>query len=132
MRFNSFLAALALASLGVTPVLAGGDGHGHEHGQQPMYGGVLATASDVNYELVAKADSLTLYVVDHGKPVLTAGAKGSATLHAGSEKTTVALQPAGDNRLIGNGSFKSGVGVRVAATVALPGKPEVKLNFRLK
>jgi len=93
---------------------------------------VLAEARDINYELVTKADSLTLYVVDHGKPLATAGGKASATVYSGSEKLAVILEPAGDNKFAAKGSFKSGVGVRVAVSVTMPGKPEIKVNFRLK
>lgn len=106
--------------------------HGHDHDHKSMYGGIVAEAADLNFELVAKADSLTLYVADHGKPVATAGAKGAAVVHAGNDKTNVALEPAGENRLVAKGGFKVGVGVRVTATVMLPGKPETKLSFRLK
>lgn len=108
------------------------DKHGHDHGHQPLYGGIVAEAGDLNYELVAKPDSLTIYVTDHGKPVSASGARGTATVHSGNEKTTAVLEPAGENKLSAKGSFKQGVGVRVAATVALAGKPEAKLNFRLK
>lgn len=105
-------------------------GAGHDHGAK--HGGVVAEAAGLEYELVVKSDALTLHVFEHEKPLATAGAKGTATLHAGSDKTTVALEPAGDNKLAAKGAFKSGVGVRVAVTVALPGKPEAKVNFRLK
>ena len=108
------------------------DTHGHDHDHRPLHGGIVAEAGDLNYELVAKPDSLTIYVVDHGKPVATSGARGTATVHSGSEKLAAVLEPAGENRLAAKGSFKLGVGVRVAASVALAGKPEVKLNFRLK
>lgn len=107
------------------------DIHGHDH--RPMHGGIVAEAADdVKVELVATSDGLTFHVTQHGKPLTTTGAKGTATVHAGGDKNTVALEPVGDNRLVGKGSFKVGVGVRVAAAVALAGKPEAKLNFRLK
>ena len=108
------------------------DKHGHDHDHRPLHGGIVAEAGDLNYELVAKPDSLTIYVVDHGKPVATSGARGTATVHSGSEKLAAVLEPAGENRLVAKGSFKLGVGVRVAASAALAGKPEVKLNSRLK
>lgn len=106
--------------------------HGHAHDHQAMYGGIVAEAKDLNFELVARSDSLTLYVTDHGKPVSTAGGKATATVHAGSEKMQVVLEPAGENKFVAKGSFKSGVGVRVAVAVVLPGMAEKKLNFRLK
>lgn len=105
-------------------------GAGHEHG--PKHGGIAHETGDIAYELVVKAESLTLYVFEHDKPLATAGAKAEATLHAGNAKTTFELAPAGDNKLAAQGSFKTGVGVRVAVSVTLPDKPEAKVNFRLK
>ena len=123
--------AVTCFALGIAPIVAAADKHGHDHGKPP-HGGIIAEAAGLDYELVAKADSLTLYVIDDGKPVATAGAKGAATVVAGSEKTTATFEPAGENKLVAKGSFKAGVGVRVAASVTLAGKPEAKLNFRLK
>lgn len=129
MPSKFLMSCLAAAALVAVPVLAA-DRHGHEH--TPAHGGVLAAAQKLDFELVVKGDSLTLHVADHGKPVATAGGKATATLFAGKDKTEVALEPAGDNRFAARGSFKSGVGVRVAVLVTLPGQPEAKLNFRLK
>ena len=130
-RKQLITAAMFLATSSPLTAL-GADKHGHDHDHRPLHGGIVAEAGDLNYELVAKPDSLTIYVVDHGKPVATSGARGTATVHSGSEKLAAVLEPAGENRLAARGSFKLGVGGRVAASVALAGKPEVKLNFRLK
>lgn len=131
MQLKNLLAIAALSALVQAPAFAA-DKHGHDHDHKPMYGGIVAEAADVNFELVAKSDSLTLYVTDHGKAVSTSGAKASATVFAGGDKTPVTFEPAGDNKLTAKGSFKTGVGVRVAASVTLAGKPEAKLNFKLK
>lgn len=120
-------AASAAATLNAAPALAGA---GHDHG--PKYGGVVREVQDIAYELVAKPDSLTLYVSDHGKPIPTLGATASAVLYAGGGKTTVQLEPAGDNRLVAKGAFKVGVGVRVIITTTLPGKTPAKVTFNLK
>ena len=42
------------------------------------------------------------------------------------------LEPVGENKLAAKGSFKTGVGVRVALGLTLPSKPEARFNFRLK
>ena len=122
---------LACLALGIACIAAAADKHGHDH-DKPLHGGIIAEAAGLDFELVTKADSLTLYVIDNGKPVPTAGAKGAATVHAGSEKTAATFEAAGENKLVAKGSFKMGVGVRMAVAVTLPGKPEAKLNFRLK
>lgn len=103
---------------------------GHDHG--PKHGGVAREVKSITYELVARSDSLTLHVSDHGKPLSTDGAKAEVTLYAGSEKTVVALEAAGDNRMAAKGSFKVGVGVRAALAVTLAGRPEARANYNLK
>lgn len=131
MRRSLYLTLLAALCLSAG-IASAADQHGHAHDHKPLHGGVVVEAKDLNFELVAKSDSLTLYVVDHGKPVATAGGKAIATVYAGNEKTTVALEPAAENRFVAKGDFKAGVGVRVGVAVALAGQPEAKLNFRLK
>lgn len=105
-------------------------GAGHDHG--PKHGGIVRDAGKLTFELVARADALTLHVTDHGKPLATTGAQAQVTLYGGSEKTVVILEPAGENRMAATGSFKVGVGVRAALAITLPGKPETKATFNLK
>lgn len=125
--FSLLAAASLAASLPVAPALAGA---GHDHG--PKYGGVVREVRNIAYELVARPDSLTLYLSDHGKPVPTRGATAEATIYAGSDKTTVRLEPAGDNRMVAQGNFRVGVGVRAVLTATLPGKTPAKASFKLK
>ena len=122
-----YAAASLAAALNAAPVFAGA---GHDHG--PKYGGVVREVRNVSYELVAKPDSLTLYVSDHGKPVPTQGAQAEAVIYAGNDKTTVKLEPAGENRMMAKGNFRVGVGVRVAVTASLAGKQADKATFKLK
>lgn len=124
--FNLFAAVLA-AMLTIPPAFAGA---GHDHG--PKYGGVVRELHHVTYELVAKPDSLTLHVNNHDKPVATQGGTAEAVIYAGNGKTSVKLEPAGDNRLVAKGSFKVGVGVRVVVTTRLAGKPPARATFKLK
>lgn len=124
----SLVTAAGLAAMLSAPIAFAGAGH--DHG--PKYGGVVRALHNLSYELVAKPDSLTLYVSDHGKPVPTRGATAEAVIYAGSGKTTVKLEPAGDNRMQAKGDFKVGVGVRVMLTTTLPGKTPAKAAFNLK
>lgn len=127
-RTLSLLAAASLvAILDAAPAFADA---GHDH--SPKYGGVVRELRNVSYELVARPDALTLYVSDHGKPVPTQGATAEAVIYAGNQKTTVRLEPAGENRMVAKGNFKVGVGVRVALTATLPGKTPAKATFNLK
>lgn len=121
----------------LVPVAYAGSDHGHaSHDHGSKHGGVVHEVADIAGELVVKVDTITLYLFDHDQPLATTDAKGKieavATVHAGGTKTTVTLTPAGDNKLTAKGSFKTGVGVRVAVVVNRPGNPEIKLNFRLK
>lgn len=129
MNRKSLLSALIIAVACVSPALAADT---HKHDAPPPHGGQYVEIGAVGLELVAKADSLTLYLSDNDKPAASAGGKGKATVFAGNDKIEVAFEPAGDNKMIAKGNFKVGVGVRVAVAVALPGKPETKATFRLK
>lgn len=128
---NSRLISLVAVSLalGSTAVTAADEHKGHDHGSKAAghaheakaaYGGVVSVVKDVNYELVARADTLTLYVSDHGKPVDLKGASAKLTLLSASDKSGVTLVPAGD-RLEAKGSFKVGAGTKVAGQVTLAG-----------
>ena len=74
---RQLFAALALAALATTAAHAAGD-HGAGHDHQPQHGGIVAEANDMDYELVAKPDTLTLYLRDHGKPAKTEGVAPSS------------------------------------------------------
>lgn len=96
------------------------DAHAHaEHGQ-PQFGGVVAEAGEVQFELVGKDGRITIHVTDHGKPVATAGASGKLNILAGAAKSDVELKPAGDNRLEGQGAYVAGA--KLLLQVQLPGK----------
>jgi len=120
-------AATAATAFYAAPALAG---PGHDHG--PKHGGVVREVRNISYELVAKPDSLTLHVSDHGKPISTAGASAEAVIHAGNATTTVNLTPAGDNRMTAQGNFRVGVGVRVIVTTTLAGQPPARASFNLR
>ena len=107
---------------------AGGHDHAHEH--TALHGGVVAEAKDIDFELVAKPDSLRLHVRDHGKPVDVAKASAKLTLLAGGVKQEVALKPAGD-KLEAMGQFKV-TKAKAVALVNLPGKPALTVRFVLR
>jgi len=125
IRWSIAVVVLSVFSLG-KPVFGDAGQHG------PKYGGVTREVGKVTFELVAKTISMTLYVSDHGKPLSTRGAKAEATVYASNEKSVVTFEPTGENMLIAKGSFKTGVGVRVALTVALAGQKETRLTFNLR
>lgn len=131
MKTQKLLFSLGLAlSLSAGAAMAAGD---HKHSHAPQHGGVVVEAADADFELVAQAELITLYVRGHGKAAATtAGATGKLTLLSGSEKTEAALLPAGGNKLEAKGRFKVGSGTKAVALVTLAGKKPVNLRFAIK
>jgi hypothetical protein len=127
MTTKQLLAALALALCG--PAFAAGN-HAHEH--QPLHGGIVTEVADIDYELVAQPDTLTLHLRDHGKPLALDGASAKLTLLNGSEKTEATLSPAGEGKLQAKGSFKVAPGTKVVALVTMPGKKAANVRFAVK
>jgi hypothetical protein len=130
MKTQACIASLLLALSGAA-FAAGKHGHGHEH--KPAHGGVVTEAGGMDFELVAKADSVTLHVRGHdGKPASVAGATGKLTILSGTEKTEAALAPEGNDKLQAKGSFKVGAGTKFVATVHMAGKKPINMRFALK
>ena len=127
MTTKQLLAALALALCG--PAFAAGN-HAHEH--KPLHGGIVTEVADIDYELVAQPDTLTLHLRDHGKPLALDGASAKLTLLNGSEKTEATLSPAGEGKLQAKGSFKIAPGTKVVALVTVPGKKAANVRFAVK
>ena len=123
LRYSLIVTAVAL---GVSTI-AFGDG---EH--KPMYGGIVTVVKDVQYELVAKPESVAVFILDHGKKVTTKGATGKLTLLTGSDKTDIALIPVGENGLEAKGTFKLPPGTKVVSTITLERKPAVSARFEVK
>ena len=120
MKMQALLASIALALAG--SAFAVGDKHDHGHEHKPLHGGVVVEVKDMDYELVAKATVIQLYLRDHGKPADVSKASAKLTLLTGTEKQEVELKPVGD-KLEATGSFKVGPGTKAVAVVTVGGKP---------
>ena len=116
MKTQALFASITLALAG--SAFAAGDKHDHK----PLHGGVVVEVKDMDYELVAKATVIQLYLRDHGKPADVSKASAKVTLLTGTEKQEVELKPAGD-KLEASGSFKVGPGTKAVAVVIVGGKP---------
>jgi hypothetical protein len=127
MKFNTFLLASLLAVAGAAAHAAGDHSHGHD----PKFGGVVVDTRAGDFEIVAKPDTLQIYVSDHGKPMKLDGAKAKVTLLNGTDKTEAELLPAGD-KLEAKGSFKVTKGTKGIAVVTLAGKAPATARFQLK
>ncbi len=127
MNFNTLLTAAAVAL--TASAFAADD---HSHGPKPKHGGIVAEASDIEFELVAKAGTITVFVRDHGQALATQGATGKLTILAGADKAEAALAPAGDNKLEAKGAFVVAAGTKFVAAVNLPGKKPINVRCALK
>ena len=112
MKLAHLFAALSFVAAGTA--YAGGD-------HTPIHGGIFAAGKAMDFELVAKPDTLQLYLHDHGKPMDPSKATAKLTLLVGTEKQEVELKPVGD-KLEAKGSFKVPAGTKVVAVVVLDGK----------
>lgn len=130
MKLNRLVVA-AVAAFSFTacaPRLA----HAHADHGQPMHGGIVAEGGVLQGELVARPGALTLYLTDHGNPVATQGASGRLTVLAGTQRSELALTPAGENRLSLAGAPLLAPGTKAVALVRLPDGRSATLRFELK
>lgn len=107
-------------------------GNALAHGDKPKHGGLVSTANDISFELVNKDGKATVYVNDHGKPVDTTGATGKLTVLNGTDKTEVALEPAGSNTLATKEDAKLAKGSKAIATITFADKKAVNARFSVK
>ena len=104
----------------------------HAHGgAKAKYGGTLASANDLAFELVATAEGATLYVEDHGKPLATTGMSGKLTVLTGAEKKEAELKPTEANKLAATG-IKLASGAKVVATLTDANKKATTVRFVIK
>jgi hypothetical protein len=127
MKIVHFIFALMLGASGFAGA-AGDHDHGHEH--KPLHGGIVTEVKDMDFELVAKTDSIQLYLRDHGKPVDVSKASAKLTLLSGSQTQEVNLQ-ADSDKLSAKGSFSISSGTKVVAQVNYAGKA-INARFVLK
>jgi hypothetical protein len=134
----SIAATLLLSATAIAADEHKGDNHEHKksethaHEAKPMYGGVVTEVKDINYELVAKPDSIALYITDHSKPIDAKGASAAVTLLSSSGKVEATLLPVGANKLEAKGAFKVGPGTKAIANVTLAGQPSQNVRFTIK
>jgi hypothetical protein len=140
MKLSPFITttALALGLCGLAQAAEEHKGHGHDgkaaahpHEAKSQHGGVVAVVKDTNYELVARAGEVLLYVSDHGKPVDLAGATAKLTLLSGSKKAEMMLMP-GKEALQAKSDFAVAAGTKAVAQVSMKGQPAQAVRFSIK
>ena len=124
MKHLIAVTGLVLACLSINPAEAHGDA-------KPMHGGIVQKANDLSFELVAQADGLTIYLMDHGKPMASKGITGKLTVLQGSNKTEADIKEAGDNTLRVLG-VKLGKGDKLVAALSNVGGKSMTVRFTIK
>jgi hypothetical protein len=124
--------AIIASCIALTAFAQGKDGHKHGEEHKPKYGGIVKEVKEIQYELVAKPDVITVYIEDHGKKVDTRGATGKVSLRHGSDRSEGTLAPAGDNKLEAKGKFNVAPGTTAILVVKRAGQAEETVRFTLK
>lgn len=99
-------------------------------GAKPQHGGVVQTASDLSFELVAQGPGAALYVVDHDKPADASKFSGKLTVLNGAAKTEAELKPVGGNKL--EAAVTLDKGAKAVATIKLPSGTSTTVRFAIK
>lgn len=107
-------------------------GQAFAHGAKPKHGGIVQTAGDLSFELVAKDGGAIIYVDDHGKDKPTQGATGTLTVLTGTQKTELPLESGGNNTLVVKGKAGLEKGSKAVAAVNFADKKTVSVRFSLK
>ena len=128
-RAITLLAAVLLAG---TSMFAGAHDEAYFDSKESAHGGQTRMAGPYHLELVTKDNEIVLYVMDHADRALsTAGGGGKATVQIGKgkDKTSVKLEPAGENMLKGAGGFAASPEIVVTVFVDLPGQEVTAARF---
>ncbi len=102
------------------------------HGAKAKHGGVVSSAGDLAFELVAKDGKAVIYVDDHGKALSTSEAKGTLTVLQGAKKTEIALLPSEPNSLQSTTDVALTKGTKAVASISLAGKAPISVRFAVK
>lgn len=102
-----------------------------DHPRGPIEGGVAVETEEADYELVARPDSLRLYVRGHGARIDLLDLAAKIALVNGRSTQVVILRPAFD-RLEARGSFRIGPGTKAVVVVTRPSQPAATVRFTLR
>lgn len=100
------------------------------HETAGQHGGRVTDAGTYHVELVAKGETVDLFVSDgNQKPVPAAGFKGTAILVVGGKPARVPLEPADGNRLSGKASVALGESPKGAVQITGPDGATASAKF---
>ena len=94
----------------------------YAHETSGQHGGRVTDAGKFHVELVAKGETVDVFLSDEGqKPVPAAGFKGTAILVVGGKPARVPLEPADGNRMTGKAATALGESPKGAVQLTGPG-----------
>lgn len=130
MNRRLLLAVPLSTSLPVMAHAQGIHGRGGGHARGPN-GGQIQELGGTHAEMVAQDGEIRLWVLDaQDRPASVRDATGSAIVLAQGKQQTVRLEPGpGDAYLVGRGEFQATKGLRVVASVTMPGRPQRQARF---
>lgn len=102
----------------------------HSHSHEGKHGGIVVEAGDFHAELVARNDTIDVYVRDHDdREMSLAGYKGVAIFTLAGKAQRVPLEPVEDNRLSGKAPGVLPTRIRMAVQITPPGKRAFTAKF---
>lgn len=118
LRTIALLAALVMAG----PSLA--------HEAKGKHGGRVADAGDYHVELVAKGDTVEVYVADHDdRPVTIRGYKGLAIISVGGKSQRIVLEATEGGKLAGKATGNLPAEPKGVVQITPPGGKSVSAKF---
>ena len=94
------------------------------------HGGQMRMAGPYHMEIITKGKEIVLYVTDHANTKISIdGGISKARFETGKTKTTVKLQPAGDNVFKGTGDFIVTPKTKIVVFIKLPEQEAQAASF---
>jgi hypothetical protein len=97
----------------------------------PVHGGVVQTAADLSFELVATGEGAQIYVQDHGKDADASRFEGKLTVLNGADKSEAPLKPSSANKLEAKGVTLS-KGAKAVAVLTTSSQKSITVRFTVK
>lgn len=126
---KSIISFLTLISLVLSPLALSHTDEYFDSVSAP-HGGQMRMAGPYHLEIITKDKEIELYVTDHANTKVNIdGGISKAIYQNGETKTTVKLQPAGDNVFKGTGDFIVTSETKVVVFIKLPGQEAQAARF---
>lgn len=107
-------------------------GAARAHGDdKARHGGQIQMAGETKFELVAKGDTVEVYLDDHGQTLPTARLSGKLNVLSGSARSEARLEPAAGDKLVAKG-VKLVKGDKVIALVTMEDKKTASARFVIR